>query len=221
MDIARSLNSKIFKPLNSFNEDKAQHILNKRANSKLNYVEGIFADSLKDHWEMVEDGFLYKKIALKDLNYLRELKLSYYLQNRFFARTYDLRFEFDIPIARKEKAEFELSYSGKTQIKGAKFKMIAGEENDTGLFEKLNNNLICDRLLKLDFLDLKIKYSTHDGAWKICAESIIGSATWNFVPPMFQVIKPTPQECILTIELFQLILDALASDGGSEALDCR
>ena len=220
MDIARSLNTKFFKPLNSFNEDKAQHILNKRANSKLNYVVGIFADSLKDHWEIIEDGFLYKKIALKDLNYLRELKLSYYLQNRFFARTYDLRFDFQIPIARKDGAEFDLSYSGKTQIKGAMFKMIAGEEADAGLLERLNSKFICDRLLKLDFLDLKIKYSTREGIWKICAESIIGSAAWNFIPPMFQVIKPTPQECILIIELFQLILDALASDGENKAIDC-
>jgi hypothetical protein len=209
MGIARSLNTKIFRPFNSKNADTAQHILNRKANAKLNYVASIFSDALNKHWEVIEDGFLYKRIALRELPYIDELKMSYYLQNRFFARTYDLRFEFRIPFLREEDAKFELSYTGITQISGAKFNLSVGGKDDLDLLIRLNSEMITDRLVKLDFLDFKIAFSVKDKGWVVSADSIIGSATWNLLPPMFQVIKPTFKECIQMIELFQLIMEAL------------
>jgi hypothetical protein len=220
MGIIKSLNAKILRPLNTKNEDTAQHILNRKANAKLNYISGVFEEALKGHWEVIEDGFLFKKIGLRDLRYINELKIRYFLQNRFFARTYDLRFEFEIPSKREEEAKFELAYSGKMKISGAKFNLSSGGAEDLELLKRLNNNLINDRLLKLDFLDFKIVYSSSKQKWFISADSIIGSATWNLLPPMFQVIKPTFKECIMMIELFQLITDAIVNDiKGGETSD--
>jgi len=212
MGIIKSLNAKILRPLNTKNEDTAMHILNRKANAKLNYVSGVFEEALKGHWEVIEDGFLYKKIELKDLRYIKELKISYFLQNRFFARTYDLRFSIEIPSIRHEEAKFELAYAGAMKISGARFNLSSGGTEDLELLKRLNNNFITDRLLKLDFLDFKITYSIKDQKWFMSADSIIGSATWNLLPPMFQVIKPTFKECIMMIELFQLITDAIVND---------
>jgi hypothetical protein len=212
MGIIKSLNAKILRPLNTKNEDVAQHILNRKANAKLNYISGVFDEALKGHWEVIEDGFLFKKIGLKDIKYINDLKISYFLQNRFFARTYDLRFELEIPSNREEEAKFELAYSGKMKISGAKFNLSSGGPEDLKLLQRLNSDFVKDRLLKLDFLDFKISYSARKQKWYITADSIIGSATWNLLPPMFQVIKPTFKECIMMIELFQLISEAIVNN---------
>jgi len=209
MGISRNLNAKLLRPFNAKNMDNAQHILNKKANAKLTYVAGVFGSALKGYWEVVEDGFLYKRIALANLGNLKELKLSYYLQNRFFARIYDLKFDFEIPDFREEEVKFQLAYTGVTQVTGAKFNLLSGGDQDLEILKRLNTALITDRLVKLDFLDFSIGYNLKEQKWQVSADSIIGSATWNMLPPMFQVIKPTDKECILMMELFQLIIDAL------------
>ncbi len=214
MGIAGNLNAKILRPYNSKNADTAQHILNKKANAKLNFIASVFERALSGHWSTLEDGFLYKKIALKNLRHLDELTISYYLQNRFFARIYDLKFDIDIPLQtqREEETRFELAYSGVTQITGAEFKLAVGSKEDLVVLNRLNSELITKRLVKLDFLDFKIVCLPNEKSWHISADSIIGSATWNLLPPMFQVVKPTDGECVLMIELFQLVTDAIIND---------
>lgn len=61
-------------------------------------------------------------------------------------------------------------------------------------------------------MDLNVEYSIQDKKWYVHTDSLIGSTTWNLIPPALQVIKPTEKECVRMFELFELIADALRND---------
>jgi hypothetical protein len=138
--------------------------------------------------------------------------MSYILRDRFFARSYDLIFEYEVPATYHEDMKFNLNYKGRTKIDGAEFIMIDGNQKAVHILRKLNNPLILKRLVKLELLDLNVEYSSQSEKWYIRIDSLIGSATWNLIPPVLQAIKPTEKECVLIIELFELIADALRND---------
>jgi len=201
----KSLNAWL-KPFNEVKDlEESTFILNKKANAKLDYVVKAFESTLGRHFEVEEDRSLRKEIKLKDLYFLDHMTMYYTLQNRLLARTYDLIFHFTIPCDKRSKyLELELGYEGKRTIKGARFVKVKGAESKVVL-EKLNNHLLMDRLKTLDFLEFKIKYRPKKKEWDVMATSIIGSAVWTFMPPVFRVIKPTQEECIRMIEAFELI----------------
>jgi len=212
MSIERKLNIKNFYLTNKKNTENKMGILNRKANEKLNFVINIYEKALKGHWKTEHDGFLCKKISFNNLYYLKELKMSYFLKDRFFARNYDLVLEYEVPAFFNEQMKFGLCYSGVMKISGAQFVMINGDREAVPVLKKLNNPLILSRLVKLELLALNLEYSPQKEKWYVRADSLIGSATWNLIPPMLQVIKPKEKECVLMIELFELIADALRND---------
>ncbi|GAA0428326.1 hypothetical protein GCM10008983_00750 [Lentibacillus halophilus] len=184
-------------------------ILNRKANDKLNLVANIYSNALNGYWKTGYDGFLCKKVYFDNLYFLKELKMSYLLKDRFFARSYDLVFEFEIPAIFNENMKFKLCYLGKTKVDGAQFSILNGNQEAASILEKLNNPLIISRLVKLDLLNLNLEYSIRKKRWYIRTDSLIGSTTWNLIPPALQVIKPKEKECVFMIELFELIANAL------------
>lgn len=208
----RKMNIKNTYLINKKNKENAMGILNRKANEKLNFVINTYARVLRGYWKTEHNGFLYSRISFSDLYYLKELKMSYILKDRFFARSYDLVFEYEVPAIFNEHMKFRLRYLGSTKINGAEFAVIEGNQEAVPLLKKLNNPLILNRLVKLDLLDLNVEYCTQKERWYIRTDSLIGSATWNLIPPALQVIKPTEKECVLMIELFELIADALRND---------
>lgn len=190
----------------------ATGILNRKANAKLNFVTSTYESALKGYWKTEYNGFLSKRIFFNDLYFLEELKMSYILKDRLFARSYDLVFEYEVPAIFNEQMKFALRYLGTTKINGAQFVMIDGNQEADLILKKLNNPLIHSRLVQLDLFDLTLVYSPQNEKWYIRTDSLIGSSTWNLIPPALQVIKPTEKECVLMIELFELIADAVRND---------
>ena len=78
--------------------------------------------------------------------------------------------------------------------------------------KRLNNPLIMKRLSDLDIVDFEIKHKEGTDTFTISCESMIGSATWIFIPPVTNLITPTPAECIKFYELFELLGDALVNN---------
>lgn len=198
--------------VNKKNQDYPTGILNRKADAKLNFVNTLYANALKGYWTTEYNGFLNKRISFNDLYFLEELKMSYILKDRLFSRSYDLVFEYEVPAVFNEEMKFGLHYLGRTKIKGAQFKMIDGKHEANAILKKLNHPLIHSRLVQLDLVDLHLEYSTQEKKWDVRTDSLIGSSTWNLIPPALQVIKPTEKECVLMIELFELIADALRND---------
>lgn len=211
-EIERRLYIKTINLVKRKSKDYEMGILNRRANEKLNYVLSTYASALRGYWRTEDNGFLYKRISFNDLYHLKELKMSYILKDRLFARSYDLVFEYEVPAIFNEHMNFKLRYLGRNKINGAKFVALVGNQEVGPILEKLNNPLIHSRLVKLDLMDLDVEYSIQEKKWYVRTDSLIGSSTWNLIPPALQVIKPTEKECVLMIELFELIADALRND---------
>ncbi len=211
-EIERRLYIKTINLVKRKSKDYEMGILNRRANEKLNYVISTYAGALRGYWRTEDNGFLYKRISFNDLYHLKELKMSYILKDRLFARSYDLVIEYEVPAIFNEQLKFGLRYLGRNKINGAKFVVLLGNQDVGPILEKLNNPLIHDRLVKLDLIDLNVEYSPQEKKWYVLTDSLIGSSTWNLIPPALQVIKPTEKECVMMIELFELIADALRND---------
>lgn len=64
--------------------------------------------------------------------------------------------------------------------------------------------LITQRLDALDIMELELRHAEGQDSWTISCESLIGSATWVLLPPVFSMITPKNSECIQFLELFEL-----------------
>jgi len=204
-------------------KEKAAHILNRKANAKLDYVTSVFTEIPGDICRVKYDGFLHKKLEFSGLYRLQELSMAYELQNRFFAIIYDLNYDLDVPVSATDDGDysFGISYDGIMKRKEVRFaaKGRTGELEDAYL-RNLNIPLILDRIKALDLLDFIIIRDAAANCFKVRCKSMVGSATWNLIPPVFYVIKPKRQECVMLIELFELIIDALQNPE-YEAVSCK
>src|SRR5699024_10698968 len=193
-------------------EVNREGLLNKKANTKMDVVVNIYESSLNEYWDTEYNGFLYKNIRLNNLRYLTYLEMSYILKDRLFSRSYNLTFNYEIPAFFSEHIKINLRYSGRTKIKDAYFEVIEGGEKASLLVETLNHQLISYRIVSLELINLILEYSPNRKSRHVFVESLIGSTTWNLIPPVMQVIKPNPTECMFMIELFELIAGSLQNE---------
>ena len=78
--------------------------------------------------------------------------------------------------------------------------------------KRLENSLIMNRIRDLDIVDLEIFHKEGENSFQISCESMIGSATWIFIPPVTNLITPRPDECIKFYELFELLGDTMVNN---------
>lgn len=194
--------------------EESMHILNRKANAKLDYVVQMFDRALSGKFLKVKNEFLDKIILFQGLRYLDKLRLRYHVENRLFAMSYDLVYEASIGAEEEEGFVFAAELKGIASIAGAEFK-DKGKMQDNpeaeAFLRRLNNKLIVDRIKDLHLTDIKVTYTVSSATWKIVCRCLIGSSTWNFIPPVFQLITPKKEECIKTIEFFELVMDALVN----------
>ena len=72
------------------------------------------------------------------------------------------------------------------------------------------------RLDALDIMELELRHAEGQDSWTISCESLIGSATWVLLPPVFSMITPKKSECIQFVELFELLADAVVNNRPAE-----
>ncbi|MBR0597901.1 hypothetical protein [Sinanaerobacter chloroacetimidivorans] len=196
--------------------ENPQHIINKKANLKLNYVASIFRCALGGHILEIKDRFLSKNLILEKLRYVKELNLTYKIENRFFAMSYDLIYEATYQAEDKlletHSCAFAVKLKGAVSVSGAQFMDQGSEctpEDIEGYLNRLNNALILNRIKALDLTDISVSYKASTSTWTVKCRSLIGSTTWNFIPPVLHLITPRKEECIQLIEFYELVLDAV------------
>ena len=82
--------------------------------------------------------------------------------------------------------------------------------------QRLALPLITERLDALDIMELELRHAEGQDSWTISCESLIGSATWVLLPPVFSMITPKKSECIQFVELFELLADAVVNNRPAE-----
>jgi hypothetical protein len=212
-----ALSKKAFTPHGPVGTAVSANVITRKADAKLNYVSDIFTKVLGDRAEDCSRRFLDKTIDLRGFKFIDFLNMRYRMDNRFFAIIYDLFFETSVTPRQKKRPagamRFEADLKGKMFVTDAAFTMRDCAEGEEAYADEilslLNNELIRDRILLTDLADITISFDPASGKWTIRCRSIIGSTTWNLIPPLTQLIKPKDDECVRLLEFFELTASCL------------
>ena len=197
----------------------------RRAELKLSALTNCFRDALEDRWQSTETGTLRRKLNLSGFHYLKYFQLIYNWENRFMAVNYNLQFLCEVPVTERFQETGESRLSLKCRQKGPKgqreytWDALAWEGGDESLAacrQRLALPLITQRLDALDIMELELRHAEGQDSWTISCESLIGSATWVLLPPVFSMITPKKAECIQFVELFELLADAVVNNRPAE-----
>lgn len=212
------LKEKYLPKINSYPKAKiiSQGRINRKANRKLDYVVEKYKDALGAYVESTTNDFMFKQFYFRDLHHLNQMSLTYKIENRLFAISYDPIYQITIFESGAAQLDADCTVhaklSGKLHIKDAYFaakdKNLDNEKVNS-LIERLNNPLIIERIVSLNLMSLELTYSLKSKSWKITCKSIIGSTTWNLIPPVTYLVTPKEEECVQMIELFELIANIL------------
>lgn len=203
------------------NSDKARNTnITKRANKKLDYLADIVSQAAGDRFAQKESSILYKKLFFRNFRYLNTLELRYNWQNRFFSVSYNLELNSEVVVDERFReigtCSFQISYKGMFHVQDAEWVCKQWVDSDNNIknkyLESLNNQLIIDRIIGLDMQNIEVLHIKDSTKWSIRCESMIGSATWMFIPPMLNLITPSQEECVKFLEVFELIADAVVNN---------
>jgi hypothetical protein len=189
------------------------NVVTRKADAKLNHLADIMASALGAHCRDQSRQFLDKTLFFKGLKFIDDLNMRYRMENRFFAVLYDLLLETSVPARVKGTPQnavlLEAQLKGKAFVNDVAFVGASFSEQDREYVERalglLNNELIRERILSLDLANISAAFDPVAAAWTIRCRSIIGSTTWNLIPPITQLIKPKREECLRLVEFFELV----------------
>lgn len=195
-----------------------RHILNRKADKKLEYVASLFEAAMDDKFSRITSRLLDKTLYCHGFYYLKTLNLKYSYENRFWAFSYNLDYKTSIEVPQSinkmESYSFNVKNKGKMAISDAQW-ICKGDncnKSQTDYYlSRLNNKLIIDRIVDLDMTKVEVTYDPAIGQWIIGCRTLIGSTTWVLIPPVMHLIKPRPVECVKLIEFLELVADAIIS----------
>jgi hypothetical protein len=219
-DLARiSVRERAFTPHGPAGTAVSSNIITRKADAKLSYVADIMTKALGAHFAGQSRRFLDKTLEFKGLKFIDCLNLRYRMENRLFAILYDLLIETSVPAqnagAPRRAVRIEAELKGKLFVKDAIFVLKACSDCDErradAILALLDNDLLRERILALDLADIVLSFDPGRAEWTIRCRSIIGSTTWNLIPPITQLIKPKEDECVKLIEFFELAASCVGS----------
>ena len=140
---------------------------------------------------------------------LKNMALWYTRENRFMAVNYNLCITSrgKLPHTNAHGSEARLHYDGALSATHP-YLAFTCSNKPKALGEIFQHPLVLERLAILKLTDMRVSVDQR-GSWEITALSLVGSATWNLIPPIFQLIRFKEHEIRSLIELYDLIIDAL------------
>lgn len=195
----------------------------RKADLKLDYVADLFSMAMDDRLIERKSQPLNKTLFCQGFHSLTHLNLAYLYQNRFWAISYNLNYRTSID-GREQKKEtvpcrFVVKNKGKWGITDAVWVdggSQCGPDTRGQYLSALNHQLIIDRIVSLDMTRVEVSYNPTTEQWTIQCSTLIGSTTWVLIPPLMQLIKPKPAECIKMIEFMELVADAVLRPANEE-----
>ena len=194
----------------------------RKVENKLSVLADTFRQSAGAYCTSVEAGKLSRRLVFDGFGYLKNLDLIYNWENRFLSVNYNLQIATNIEVNDRFIETGDCAFEVEFKLKGAKWscRRWTGTDNTAMKEEylgRLSNPLIMDRLRELDIVDLEISHRRDQGTFYISMESMIGSATWIFIPPITNLITPRQEECVRFFELFELLGDAVVNNAADNA----
>ncbi len=205
------------------NADKARNsFVTRKVEVKLSALADAFKKAGGKYCTEEERGTLSRSLSFEGFQYFRNLKLVYNWENRFLSVNYNLQMLSDLPVNEKyvETGDcvFELVFKMKGSVWTCKRWFDEDPAKKDAYLKRLANPLIMDRIRDLDIVDMEITHRKGSG-FTVSLESMIGSATWIFIPPITNLITPKEEECVKFFELFELLGDALVNNADNKLID--
>jgi hypothetical protein len=200
------------------NKEVSMHMLNKRAERKLDYVVKAFADVMGERHIETNHTSLSYNLQCTGFKHLKNLNLDYIgYENRLWAFAYNLNLKITLDASQyknpeTEDCKFVVQSKGKIRVSAPQWVdsgSRCSEEKVDAYLKRLSHKLIMDRITALDMMKIQISYNARAQQWTVKYQSIIGSTNWILIPPVLQLIKYTPEEMVRTLEFFELVLDAV------------
>lgn len=193
--------------------------LSRKVDKKLEYVADMLAYSAGNRFKDIERHLFWKRVLVQGFHYITFIDLKYNYENRAVAISYNL--ELSSVIDTNEKFQecgdchFEVVSKGRLNVKNAEWtctEYYGSEEEKSRFLERLNNNLILERIQALDLHKIRASHKKDSGKWQLQWESMVGSSTWVLIPPLISLIKPKQEDCVKIMEFFELVSDALVNN---------
>jgi hypothetical protein len=200
------------------NKEVSMHMLNKRAERKLDYVVKAFADVMGDRHIETTHASLSYSLLCNGFKHLKNLTLDYIgYENRLWAFAYNLNLKSTLDASQyknpeTEDCKFVVQSKGKIRVSSPQWVdsgSRCSEEKVDAYLKRLSHKLIMDRITALDMMKIQVSYNAKAQQWTVKYQSIIGSTNWILIPPVLQLIKYTPEEMVRTLEFFELVLDSV------------
>lgn len=205
-------------------KDARNSFVTRRAETKLNSLADMFKVASGGHWKRTDSSTLQRILHWKDFHYLDTMRLIYNWENRFMSVNYNLQIGATFQAKENQqnqentqdyRLQLQCSQKGLTGSRKYSWQKIhwdGDEEKKESCLSRLSHPYILERLDALDIMEMELVHQSEESTWYLSCESLIGSASWILIPPVFSLVKPTLKECTKFLELFDLIGDALINE---------
>lgn len=172
----------------------------RRADAKLAFVANRWASAVPVPCNVEESGHLARCLRFTSGDFLfDELLLRYEVRSKLFATLFDLRCSFKVLSDRPSA----LAGGAKTAF-DSREQALVGTCEGRRLMVPLNG-LMQDRIQALGVLNIDARFLPDALQWSVEVGCLVGSATWNLIPPVLHLIEPTAEECIRATELMRML----------------
>lgn len=179
--------------------------IEKTADVKLHHVAHVWAVALGGVVED-EETPLTRTLLLAEGCEIERLSLSYEVNSKLFASLFDLVYEFDVPRSAERGTESATGDAALELRYDSVKKTFVAPSGRFGL-DALECDLVFSRIEQLGITDLAARADA--GAWHVRVRGLVGSSTWNLIPPVLHLIEPSRQDCVRGMELFRMVFAAL------------
>lgn len=199
-------------------KEVSMHILNKKADKKLDYVTLGFETAMGDRHSQTRQDSLSRQLSCSGFKHLTNLKLDYLsYENRLWSFAYNLNLRATLDVSGEDwpgEGEIRFAVESKGRLKVTAPRWVVRQGRGYGDFvdrclEHLNNPLILKRVELLDMSKVNFVFNPNARSWTLEYRSIIGSTNWILIPPVLQLIKYRPEEVVRTLEFFELAFEAV------------
>ena len=193
---------------NGVKEDSAQKkgnsggFLSKRVERNLDLIVAQWERELGSVCKCLEgDSAMFKRIlSLSGVDELDEIRLGYEVARRLLASLYTFVYDFEVCVPPGEK-------SCSIEFRSGRFECVCGSSR---IPELLDTALVKDRMEALGITDIRIEIVSQKQVGSVRMVGLVGSSTWNLIPPVLHFIPFRDGECVKAVELMRMIAVAMS-----------
>ena len=184
--------------------------VNKKAERKLDFIGQRLVAALGEDGSCssVAPEPLARVLDLRCCPETGPLTIRYRPQSKLFAILYDLVCEFSVVGPYAPGCALEV-VSGSAKFVGAHTN--GGSDSRVLIPALVENGLVEERLRLLGVTQASAAYDDRSDMWRVSVSLMVGSATWNLLPPIMHLIEPSADEYLRMIELFRLLAVGIRS----------